>query len=95
MIIILLIIVNLERINIHKYLIILKTFQWKQKNAKKFPTSRIDDIEKIQDYRTLLEYHQKVMTSRLQSPWLKLTSTDEINVRITKKSSNIELMLAN
>ena len=76
-----------------KYLTILKTLQWKQKNNKKFPTSRMEDIEKIQDYRTLIEYHEKIMISRLQSPWLTLTSTDEISVRITKKGSNVESML--
>ncbi len=85
---------NIDELDL-KYLIPLTTFEWKQKNDKRFPSSRIENLKAIKDYHTLIEYHKVVMAGRGQSPWIDLTLKNEISVKITKGSSDVELILEN
>lgn len=69
-----------------RYIEILKDFKWVKAEKNSSAQSRITELQKVQDYRSLLEYHKQIMESRGQFPWVKIVDK-KIHVNISKNQT--------
>lgn len=82
----------------NEYISILRNFRWDnlsidQNNSVYF---RVEELKKIKDYKSLIEYHRIVMKKRGQSPWIELKKDSTIKTNIVKNiNHDIENLLSN
>jgi len=69
-----------------EYIKILKNFICIDVDTKSSAKNRIDELQKVQDYQSLLEYHQQIMKSRGQFPWVEIIE-NRIRVNISKNKT--------
>lgn len=81
-----------------KYISILKSFKWDNLSIEQNTSvySRVEELKKIKDYETLIEYHKIVMEKRGQTPWIELKKDSTIKTNIVKNINyDIEEFLSN
>lgn len=75
------------------YLFTLENFKWDnfsiETNTSVF--LRIEELKKIKDYKTLLEYHKIVMNKRGQMPWIELKNDEILKTNVTKNIDSNKL----
>lgn len=75
------------------YLFTLENFKWDNfsidTNTSVF--LRIEELKKIKDYNTLLEYHKIVMNKRGQMPWIELKNDEILKTNVTKNIDSNKL----
>ena len=55
-----------------------------------------EELKKIKDYESLIDYHRVVMEKRGQTPWIELKKDTTIKTNIVKNiNHNIENLLSN
>lgn len=68
------------------YILPLENFEWNNLsiNANTSVYLRVEELKKIKDYKTLLEYHKIVMNKRSQMPWIELKNDEILKTNIAK-----------
>ncbi len=68
------------------YILQLENFEWNNLsiNTNTSIFLRVEELKKIKDYKTLLEYHKIVMNKRSQMPWIELKNDEILKTNIAK-----------
>ena len=68
------------------YILLLENFEWNNLsiNVNTSVFLRVEELKKIKDYKTLLEYHKIVMKKRGQIPWIELQNDEILKTNIAK-----------
>ena len=68
------------------FILPLENFEWNSLsiNANTSVYLRVEELKKIKDYKTLLEYHKIVMNKRSQMPWIELKNDEILKTNIAK-----------
>lgn len=82
----------------NEYISILGNFRWDNLSIDQNSSVyfRIEELKKIKDYESLIDYHRVVMEKRGQTPWIELKKDTTIKTNIVKNiNHNIENLLSN
>ena len=80
------------------YVLPLENFEWDNLSIDQNSSVyfRIEELKKIKDYESLIDYHRVVMEKRGQTPWIELKKDTTIKTNIVKNiNHNIENLLSN